>query len=488
MIAERIKKNARDRPDKMALGDWRNYTYRDLDERSDFYAVKFAKAGFEKGSRVVFAVKPGPELYFSLFGLLKLGAVPVLADPAMGFWRVLYCYRSAKPQGIVFKIGDRVKSLKIPPFVKGGSGGIFAVNFTTGSTGPAKGAEYTDGMLEAMLLKISKQYDHGPDSVSYSTLSLFGFFDLLLGSTVLSKPNPEVTHVFTSPALLNQIAFSNMPHLKHVICGGSAPQSSQIPKLRDTTQFHVTYGATEALPIASTTNYQPGCLGTPLIDVKIIDDEICISGPSVSASYYNNSQANQQHKLRLEGKLWHRTGDLGYFDSEGQLWSLGRKSDVVHTQHGLLYTVPIENYYNAKLNARTALVGVGPKGSQIPILCIESAKKFPVDIRHQSKIRRDQLTRWAEKKMTYPPWLKIVPIAAWIFIAYGFWMPAEPKWLWVCWWLNAFLTPGLHILELYWSIPVGRKAGYSVGSSILMTMFLGATWWKSNLPARVPKT
>lgn len=74
--------------------------------------------------------------------------------------------------------------------------------------------------------------------------------------------------------------------------------------------------------------------------------------------------------------------------------------------------------------------------------------------------------------------LKIIPILAWLFILYGLLISVEPDWFRVLWWLNAILTPGLHLIELFWAIPVGKKAGYSKGYSIFMTMLLGATWWK----------
>jgi len=82
---------------------------------------------------------------------------------------------------------------------------------------------------------------------------------------------------------------------------------------------------------------------------------------------------------------------------------------------------------------RSALVGVGPSGSQRPVICIEPDtakqnppqkvflqelsdiaksnvhtsqidtflfhKRFPVDIRHNSKIFREQLSRWASGKL-----------------------------------------------------------------------------------------
>ncbi|MEI6790942.1 MAG: sterol desaturase family protein [Myxococcaceae bacterium] len=80
--------------------------------------------------------------------------------------------------------------------------------------------------------------------------------------------------------------------------------------------------------------------------------------------------------------------------------------------------------------------------------------------------------------MSYPPWLKIVPILSWAFILYGFLISIESQWLLVCWWLNMIVTPGLHLIELYWALPIAKKAGYSAAYSVFMTLFLGATWWK----------
>ena len=83
---------------------------------------------------------------------------------------------------------------------------------------------------------------------------------------------------------------------------------------------------------------------------------------------------------------------------------------------------------------RSALVGLGPKGWQIPVLIIEPLgpvanpadlfgelrqmvlahphtavierflihRSFPVDIRHNAKIFREQLTVWASKRVRLP--------------------------------------------------------------------------------------
>jgi acyl-coenzyme A synthetase/AMP-(fatty) acid ligase len=128
-------------------------------------------------------------------------------------------------------------------------------------------------------------------------------------------------------------------------------------------------------------------------------------------------------------------GDLGWFDGEGRLWFCGRKSQrVVVDEVTTLCTEQVEPVFNAHPEvARTALVGVGPKGAQKPLLCVELQrgvdtkqwpriaeelrhladglvhtakvegflrypKPFPVDIRHNAKIGREKLAVWAAKQ------------------------------------------------------------------------------------------
>ena len=117
-------------------------------------------------------------------------------------------------------------------------------------------------------------------------------------------------------------------------------------------------------------------------------------------------------------------------DEEGRLWYHGRKSHRIETSDGLLLPVPVENICNTLDGVRrTALVGVGERGSERPTLIVEPEqgaskrdlrqlfgkratrdamglelggvlfkKHFPVDVRHNAKIKRGELKRWAEKK------------------------------------------------------------------------------------------
>lgn len=167
--------------------------------------------------------------------------------------------------------------------------------------------------------------------------------------------------------------------------------------------------------------------------------EITVAGPTATDSYFNRPEATRLAKIREpldDGgyRIVHRMGDLGYFDADGRLWFCGRKGQRVETARGPLYTEQVEPVFNVHPDVRrTALVGVGAHGEQRPVLCVELYRSgdaahrariagqlkalaeghrhaasidtilfhpgFPVDIRHNAKIGREQLAAWAGRTL-----------------------------------------------------------------------------------------
>ncbi|MFZ5878597.1 MAG: fatty acid CoA ligase family protein [Chloroflexota bacterium] len=158
--------------------------------------------------------------------------------------------------------------------------------------------------------------------------------------------------------------------------------------------------------------------------------EITVQGGAVTREYVARAEANRLAKIQAEDGLVHRMGDLGYFDADGQLWYCGRKAQRVQTPEGTLFTEQIEGIFNLHPSVqRTALVGV----DGVPVLWVElkpSArradrervkrelrqlggahpqaatiqtflflKRFPTDLRHNSKIIRERLALLARRKM-----------------------------------------------------------------------------------------
>ncbi len=127
-------------------------------------------------------------------------------------------------------------------------------------------------------------------------------------------------------------------------------------------------------------------------------------------------------------------GDVGYLDEQDRFWFCGRKGHRVQTSGGIMFTIPCEAIFNTHPAIyRSALVGVGESGQQIPVLIGEPwkgkwpddesklieelrqlaagnqktrdiehfllHKSLPVDIRHNSKIFREQLRDWARQRI-----------------------------------------------------------------------------------------
>lgn len=82
------------------------------------------------------------------------------------------------------------------------------------------------------------------------------------------------------------------------------------------------YGTTETSPMISvnhmTSPRNDESIGKVLdnLIVKIIDNEICVSGPSVMKGYYNNNRANAEVFLYNDGIKFYRTGDSGYINDD----------------------------------------------------------------------------------------------------------------------------------------------------------------------------
>jgi acyl-CoA synthetase (AMP-forming)/AMP-acid ligase II len=290
-----------------------------------------------------------------------------------------------------------------------------------------------------------------------------------------------IDQLFGSPALMGVLARHGeaLPTLRRVTSAGAPVPADVVARMRELlpedAQFWTPYGATECLPVAviegrelQATRHaaETGagtCVGRAVApnDVRIIrisddaistwsDDlllrdgmvgEITVAGPTATDTYHNREAQTRLAKIReplSDGseRIVHRMGDVGYFDREGRLWFCGRKSHRVEADEGPLYTEQVEPVFNTHPDVRrTALVGLGARGSQAPVLCVELNEgvsagewprierelrvlgqtqahtarvalflrhpRFPVDIRHNAKIGREKLMAWAQQQGTH---------------------------------------------------------------------------------------
>jgi acyl-CoA synthetase (AMP-forming)/AMP-acid ligase II len=292
----------------------------------------------------------------------------------------------------------------------------------------------------------------------------------------------QVTQAFASPAVWKKLSTycqhnGEMIHtLRKVLsCGAPVPAAvlrRTLACVSANAEMHTPYGATESLPVASIsagevlnetaikTEQGAGiCVGRKFstIDWRIIaiseepissiDDcqplptgqigELIVCGPQVSPEYVrlDGNDPNPKAKIPDADSVWHRLGDVGCFDEQERFWYCGRKAHRVETPAGTMFTIPCEAIFNTHADvARSALVGIGERGQQMPVLIAEATvdsqnkngdpavlkeellklaeqqeltqpikqvllhPSLPVDVRHNAKINREELAMWASNK------------------------------------------------------------------------------------------
>jgi len=292
----------------------------------------------------------------------------------------------------------------------------------------------------------------------------------------------QATQAFGSPALWNAVGRyceahpARMPTLQRALSAGAPVPPHVLRRVKQAIHpagdVHTPYGATEALPVASiaastvlaeTASRSAAGAGTcvghrfPGVSWKVIQisdqplpsiaevvelppgeiGELMVRGEVVTREYVTRVEANALHKVQEGQDVWHRMGDVGYLDSEDRFWFCGRKAHRVVTAQGTMFTIPTEAIINQHPHVfRSALVGVGPRGQQLPVMVVETWPEhrprsrptqerlltdlrqlagshrltanvrqillhpaLPVDIRHNAKIFREKLAVWAAKKL-----------------------------------------------------------------------------------------
>jgi acyl-coenzyme A synthetase/AMP-(fatty) acid ligase len=289
-----------------------------------------------------------------------------------------------------------------------------------------------------------------------------------------------VAGLFASPGPLDRLSRHCaergivLTSLRAVACGGASLDPRTTARMRrclpEEARLTSVYGATEALPVSRIESREllgdvrrmseqgyGSCVGRPLPGntVRIIGiteeplpdwsdgllaapgaiGEITVTGPGISERYAGRPRDTALAKIRDGERTVHRMGDLGRLDEQGRLWFCGRMSQRVRTPYGDLFTEQVEPIANAVPGVRrSALVGVGPPGAQLAVLCVEAElclrrrrergrilselrERFaayphtrrirrilfhpdlPVDARHQSKIDRESLALWAARQL-----------------------------------------------------------------------------------------
>jgi acyl-CoA synthetase (AMP-forming)/AMP-acid ligase II len=293
--------------------DYLTLTFAELDAEADAWVARLAARGVRSGDRTLIMVRQGLPLIAAIFALFKLGAVPIVIDPGMGWRSFLACVARSHPRvllGIPFAqlisrifrrpfltVDVRVPAssaltarlsrssvLAAPPSAMAASRAddLAAILFTSGSTGLPKGVCYEHGMFDSQVRLIRDTYAIEPGEIDLPLLPVFALFDPALGLTAVvpefdpSRPaatdpsrivqairQERVTNSFGSPTLWRKIADYcltrglTLPSLRRVLCAGAPVPASlwiDAPRFLPNGRLHSPYGATEVLPVSTVTD------------------------------------------------------------------------------------------------------------------------------------------------------------------------------------------------------------------------------------------
>ncbi|MBT1624518.1 alpha/beta fold hydrolase [Curtobacterium flaccumfaciens pv. oortii] len=239
----------------------------------------------------------------------------------------------------------------------------------------------------------------------------------------------------------------------------SAALLTAATELMPNASAHTPYGMTEGLLMtdvdldgvrsAAASDDEGICVGLPAANVRVriapldtagaatgaltdaagVTGEIVVVAPHVRDHYDRLWRTNRVARLGVQDPRGHRTGDVGHLDASGRLWVEGRMQHVLTTPDGVVTPVgPEQRIEGVPGVGRAGVAGIGPRGTQqvvavvettggrrarrpalappalaasvraaagVPLAAVLTVPVLPTDIRHNSKVDRARLSRWA---------------------------------------------------------------------------------------------
>ena len=407
-------------------------SYRELDQMSDAFACALKDFGIGRRDRVAIYLQNIPQFIISQLGIWKMGGIvvplnPMYREKELSYYfrdasvRVLVCMESLYGkmiQKVVEETGvehvvtaseldfldpdnpppsnlsevEKSKGLpthdfitvleryqgKCPAEVKLSWEDVAYLTYTSGTTGPPKGAMNTHGNVVFNSEVYRKCWKLTPSDIMLGVAPLFHVTGMVghIGTCIASgtplvlfyRFDPKVTFQMiekwkatcTIGAITVFIALMNDPEigkydlstLRKVYSGGAPVIPAVVERFEKLTgtYIHNVYGLTEStspatlVPLGSRAPVDPStgaiAIGVPIPghDARIMDlsdpekelppgevGELAIKGPGIVPGYWNKAEETA-HAIR---QGWLFTGDVGTMDHKGWVYLLDRKKDMI---------------------------------------------------------------------------------------------------------------------------------------------------------------
>jgi malonyl-CoA/methylmalonyl-CoA synthetase len=377
------------RRDDAAL-EWegREYTFGEIDARSNRMANVVRARGFAKGDRLCLYLANRIELIDLFLACVKLGVIFVPINILYREREIAHITSDAEPRAVITAEdlpSTEDVSAERPITVLSGDDPA-AIIYTSGTTGPSKGAVLTHNNFAAnaanltvcwqisaadrFLLALPLFHVHALGNglhcwlLSGCRMRLLERFDHRTAADEFLDFRP--TLFFGVPTMYVRLLEAPPDIASHMrlFVSGSAPLPVHVfERFRERFGHTILerYGMTETFMNLSNPyvgERRAGTVGFPLpgVSVRIEDGELLVQGPNVFAGYWRRPKATAE-AFTSDG--YFRTGDLATVSEDGYYTLLGRKSDLIISGGFNIYPREIEDLLLEQMGVlEAAVVGV----------------------------------------------------------------------------------------------------------------------------------
>ncbi|MBF0206725.1 MAG: AMP-binding protein [Oligoflexia bacterium] len=260
-------------------------SYAELEKVSDNFAYQMQARGIKAGDKVLIFLLPKLNFPIVMWGLFKLGAIPVLLDPGMGVRNLLASIAHiaplvliTEPKGILLRLLFAKKfcstklcisTKKIPganifrceklsdfflpmpsaaapfPLARPATpSATSAILFTSGGTGIPKGVVYTHEIFHQQIAMMQQEFKLTPNDIDLPGFPFFALFTLAMGVTIIlpplnpSKPAQADPQLIVDALLRHQVSFAaGSPAIWSKVANYCTEKNITIPSMKSLLMF-----------------------------------------------------------------------------------------------------------------------------------------------------------------------------------------------------------------------------------------------------------
>ena len=423
------------------------WTRADLAEATAAFAGVLVEEGVEPGDRVLLACATSADFVVAYHAVLAAGAVVVTINPRCKAPELEYfledagCSLALGHEAGASALVEAAEAKRVPVLmvdathqrrarprrpVPRRAEDLAVLLYTSGTTGRPKGAELTHGNLRACTSAVIERLELTDADRVGTALPLFHVYGqaVVMGAALRVGATLSLLHPFTAEDMLRMVADDRLtvaagvptmwvdlvhapmeqqvPHFLRIALSGGAPLPAEVARTlrgRFGCALVEGYGLSEATGVAtmgSADGRRPeGSVGYPLpgIEVRVLGPdgeqaphgtlgEVAVRGPVLMRGYWRRPLDSAE----VRRGEWLLTGDIGHQDSDGHLWVVDRKKELIIRGGYNVYPREVEEQlYEHPAIREAAVVGVpdGRLGEEIAAVVAlhDGAALAPGDLR-----------------------------------------------------------------------------------------------------------